>query len=92
MSTTLVREPLPTSFSLTAGPTVTEFTPADERHQPFAYVYSQWDVKPADPDLGRYDEDTQTWSFPPDTPIAGIVTRTTTHCYNTDTCTDEICS
>jgi hypothetical protein len=42
---------------------------------------------------GHYDQDTQTWTFPPGTPTAGIATNTSTSCYmGSDTCRDDSCA
>lgn len=89
---TLTLEPLRTAKSMTSGHEVVETALTDERHQPFAYLYSDWDVEPIDAEPGHYDAGTQTWVLPPDVPMAGVITRTTTRCRSLDTCTDDVCS
>ncbi len=93
MSDTLTREPLHTSLSFTEGHVV-QFPPVvDPRHQPLAYQYSGWDGSVAGPMTGEYDEETQTWVFPPDTPSMGIATYTSTSCYmGSDRCRDDTCA
>ncbi len=92
MSDTLTREPLHTAMSFLEGHFV-EVPPAtDPRRQPLAYQYSVWNGSVAEPMPGSYDAETQTWVFPPNTPMAGINTYTNTSCYaGTDRCRDDVC-
>jgi hypothetical protein len=93
MSDTLTREPLNTSLSFLAGHHVVLGPPADPRDQPLAYLYAEWDGQVSEPMGGHYDQDTQTWTFPPGTPTAGIATNTSTSCYQgSDTCRDDTCA
>ena len=93
MSDTLTREPLHTAMSFLDGHVV-EVPPAvDPRRQPLAYQYSGWDGSVATPQVGHYDEKTQTWVFPIDTPTMGVATNTNTSCYaGTDRCRDDTCA
>jgi hypothetical protein len=73
---------------------VVEVPPAvDPRRQPLAYQYSGWDGSVARPQAGHYDEKTQTWVFPIDTPTMGVATYTNTSCYQgSDRCRDDTCA
>ena len=93
MSDTLTREPLHTSMSFLDGHFVEVPPAADPRLQPLAYQYSGWDGSVAMPMTGHYDEGTQTWVFPDNTPMAGIATYTNTSCYQgSDRCRDDTCA
>jgi hypothetical protein len=73
---------------------VVEVPPAvHPRRQPLAYQYSGWDGSVAAPQVGHYDEKTQTWVFPIDTPTMGVATYTNTSCYQgSDRCRDDTCA
>jgi hypothetical protein len=93
MSDMLTREPLATSLSLIQGHRIEPQPPSDPRHQPLAYLYSEWDGFPAEPQVGRYDEDSQTWVLPPGVPTAGIGTYTNTSNFcGSDSCRDDTCA
>ncbi|GLZ16303.1 hypothetical protein Acsp04_65380 [Actinomadura sp. NBRC 104425] len=93
MSHTLTREPLQTALSFIEGHRIEPQPPADPRTQPLAYLYSHWDGYPAKPEEGHYDEQTQTWVFPPGSITAGVATNTNTSCYQgSDKCRDDTCS
>lgn len=93
MSDVLTRDPLLTTLSMVDGHHVEPQQPADERHQPLAYLYSEWDGTLAAPQPGDYDEKSQTWSFPDGMPTAGIATYTNTSCYmGSDRCRDDTCA
>jgi hypothetical protein len=91
VSDTLTREPLHVAMSFLEGHFVESRPVVDPRHQPLAYQYAAWDGSVAEPQIGRYDEKTQTWAFPPDTPMAGIATYTSTNCLSADRCRDDTC-
>jgi hypothetical protein len=93
MADTLTRDPLHTSLSFITGHVVELQPPGDQRHQPLAYLYAEWDGQLTEPMGGHFDQDTQTWVFPPGTPTAGIATQTRTTCYaGSDTCRDDVCA
>lgn len=92
MSATLTRDPLLTSISFIAGHDPVIVPPANERHQPLAYLYSEFEGAATVPTFGDFDEESQTWIMPPGFPTAGISTYTrTSTCSGTDNCWDDNC-
>ncbi|MEU6024941.1 MULTISPECIES: hypothetical protein [unclassified Micromonospora] len=96
MTTTLTRNPLRTSLSMTSGHDFSQPLPADHDRQPFGYLFANWEPgTPAETEteLGYYDADQQVWVTPDGAITAGVYTKTRTSGSNCGDCvTDDACA
>ncbi len=96
MTTTLVRNPLRTSLSMTSGHDFSAPLPTDGPALPLGYLYATWD--PGTPEelaseLGHYDPDEQVWVTPDGGITAGVYTKTRTSGSGCGDCvTDDVCA
>lgn len=95
MSTTLVRNPLRTSLSMTAGHETPLELPVDGDYRPLGYLYATWDpgtMAEAETDMGYYDAESQTWVDTDGFITAGVYTKTRTAGCPGDCPTDDVCA
>lgn len=93
MSDTLTRDPLMMSFSFIDGHTIDpDFRPSDDSSRPLGYLYSAWNGVIAEPILGEFDEESQTWVDAPGVLTAGVTTYSGTNCRVPDRCADDNCA
>lgn len=93
MQAMLVKGPVRTGPSMIEFEADTTAPATDPRDRPLAYMFAGWnppavDMTPAD--LGRYNEDTQTWDAAPDVITAGHWTRCFSYKYGYYT--DDACA
>lgn len=96
MTTTLTRNPLRTSLSMTQGHDFDQPLPTDHERQPFGYLFADWapgTAEEAAADLGHYDVEEQVWVTPSGDITMGVYTKTRTSGANCGDCvTDDVCA